>query len=250
MIQRGARWRVSNGKKIRVWQDHWLPRKHPPLLSVCSIVDFENSTVDILIDPQTRQWNVEMVEGLFNEEEAELIKQIPLSRFAPEDNLFWPFSSSGLYSCKSGYKFLKLEEEMLERPHGSATNEDTQVWKQIWSMNVPQKVKMLLWRACHEAMPTKHSLFWRKITEDDLCVRCRATTEDSLHAWACLELDLVWADPERWSFRGGVQFLTFKELLSWITKHTQMLELFVVTVWSVWNQRNRVRLIQPADAIH
>ena len=55
-------------KKIRVWQDHWLPRKHPPLLSVCSIVDFENSTVDILIDPQTRQLIVEMVEGLFNEE--------------------------------------------------------------------------------------------------------------------------------------------------------------------------------------
>ena len=79
VIQRGARWRVGNGKKIRVWQDHWLPRKHPPLLSICPLADFEDSTVDILIDPQTRQWNVEMVEGLFNEEEAELIKQIPLS---------------------------------------------------------------------------------------------------------------------------------------------------------------------------
>ena len=29
-----------------------------------------------------------------------------------------------------------------------------------------------------------------------------------------------------------------------------MLELFAVTVWSIWNQWNRVRLIQPADAIH
>ena len=81
---------------------------------------------------------------------------------------------------------------MLERPHGSATNEDTQVWKQIWSMNEPQKVKTLLWRACHEAMPIKHSLFRRKIIEDDLCVRCRAATENSLHAlWVCFELDLV-----------------------------------------------------------
>ena len=239
------------GKKIRVWQDQWLPRKHPPLLSNCPIVDFEDSTVDILIDPQTRQWNVEMVEGLFHEEEAELIKNIPLGRTEAEDVLFWPYSSNGVYSCKSGYKFLKTEEELMERALDSATTADTQVWKQIWSMNVPQKVKTLLWRACREAMPTKHALFRRRITEDDLCVRCRDDTESSLHAlWSCSELDLVWASPEQWSFRGEVHFLTFKELLSWIIKHTQLLELFAVTVWSIWNQRNRVRLNQTADAIH
>ena len=28
------------------------------------------------------------------------------------------------------------------------------------------------------------------------------------------------------------------------------LELFVVTVWSIWDQRNRVRLNQPVDALH
>ena len=82
-------------------------------------------------------------------------------------------------------------------------------------------------------------------------MRCRAAIENSLHAlWSCSELDLVWADPEQWSFRGDIQFLTFKELLSWIIKHTQLLELFAVTVWSIWNQRNRVRLNQPADDIH
>ncbi|KAK9992868.1 hypothetical protein SO802_022571 [Lithocarpus litseifolius] len=118
-------------------------------------------------------------------------------------------------------------------------------------MNAPQKVKTLLWRACREALPTKCSLFRRKITEEDLCVRCRAAIENSLHAlWSCTELDLVWGDPELWSFRNEVQFLSFKELLSWIIKHTQLLELFAVTVWSIWNQRNRVRLNQPADAIH
>ena len=112
------------------------------------------------------------MEGLFHEEEADLIKQISLGRSEAEDILFWPYTSNGLYSCKSGYKFLKTEEELMERAHDSATTKDIQVWKQIWSMNVPQKVKTLLWRACHEAMPTKHALFRRRITEDDLCVRC------------------------------------------------------------------------------
>ena len=106
--------------------------------------------------------------------------------------LYWPYSSNGLYNCKSGNKFLKMEEELMDRAHDSAIDEDTQIWKRIWSMNVPQKVKTLLWRACREAMPTKCSLFRRKIAEEDLWVRCSAATENSLHAlWSCSELDLV-----------------------------------------------------------
>ena len=102
-----------------------------------------------------------------------------------------------------------------------------------------------------EAKDSRLGSYAWKITKEDLCVRCRAATENSLHAlWLCSELDLVWVEPELWSFRREVQFLTFKELLSWIIKHTQLLELFTVTVWSIWNQRNRVRLNQLANAIH
>ena len=52
------------------------------------MTDFENATVDILIDPRSRQWNVDMVDELFNTEEAEIIKSIPLSQGAVEDILF------------------------------------------------------------------------------------------------------------------------------------------------------------------
>ena len=31
-------WRVGDGKKIRIWQDHWLPRKHPPYVSSYPLV--------------------------------------------------------------------------------------------------------------------------------------------------------------------------------------------------------------------
>ena len=33
VIQMGARFRVGNGKSIKIWQHHWLPIKHPPLVS-------------------------------------------------------------------------------------------------------------------------------------------------------------------------------------------------------------------------
>ena len=112
-------------KKIRIWQDNWLPRKHPSHALSLPLTNFENATVDILIDPRSRQWNVDMVDGLFNTEEVEIIKSIPLSQVAVEDISFWPYSYDGRYSCKTGYRFLKEEEE-LNVVSGEVTNEDKQ----------------------------------------------------------------------------------------------------------------------------
>ncbi|XP_075663560.1 uncharacterized protein LOC142633167 [Castanea sativa] len=55
---------------------------------------------------------------------------------------------------------------------------------------------------------------------------------------------------ELWSFRATAQFMTFKELLSWLIKNNHQLELFAVTAWTIWNQWNQVRLNQPVDSLH
>ena len=112
IIQRGARWRVGNGEKINIWQQRWLPRKHPPCLSIYPIQDFENSTVSCLIDQSTRQWRADLVDGLFNEEDVELVKSVPLSHVEAEDVLFWLYTKNGVYTCRSSYRFLKEEAEM------------------------------------------------------------------------------------------------------------------------------------------
>ena len=118
-------------------------------------------------------------------------------------------------------------------------------------MKVPPKVKTLLWRACREAMPIKSALFRCKISPDPLCVRCQASAETPLHTlWSCIELDLVWSDTMLWSNRGSVQYVDFKELLLWQIKNKNQLELFAITAWTIWNQRNWVRPNQLADALH
>ena len=50
--------------------------------------------------------------------------------------LFWPYTSNGEYSCKSGYRFLKEEAEM-EVTNQVPPLRDKHVWKAIWSMQVP-----------------------------------------------------------------------------------------------------------------
>ena len=64
VIQMGVRFRVGNGKSIKIGQHHWLPIKHPPLVSSPIIESMENATVDCLIDDNTGKWNAKMLEGI------------------------------------------------------------------------------------------------------------------------------------------------------------------------------------------
>lgn len=109
---------------------------------------------------------------------------------------------------------------------------------------MPNKVKNLTWHACWNTMPTKASLVQRTIIEDPLCDCCHETP---LHAlWLCKEADTIWDDSELWSYRRQIQFLSFKELLSWIILQKNNAN-------SSLSQRNHVclkTLNQFATALH
>ncbi|XP_075645735.1 uncharacterized protein LOC142616862 [Castanea sativa] len=247
VIQLGARFRVGNGKSIKIWQHHWLPIKHPPLISSPIIESMEDATVDCFIDHTTGKWDAEILKGVLIPAEAELAQRIPLPHRQTEDVLYWPFTANGQYTCKSGYKFLKDLEENLG--DGNHSKEDKTLWKGIWSMEIPNKYKNLLWRACRNSLPTKQNLVRRTITQNPSCDRCSLqaedTAEDTLHAlWSCTSLNEVWVG-DRWNFRSRLRFADFKELCKWVLGNGKPLELFAIQVWSIWNQRNKLRLNQP-----
>jgi len=147
--------------------------------------------VAILIDESERRWNKELIDGIFSQEEAAIIKKIPLSRKVNEDVLIWPYTNDGQCTCKTGYRFFKEEVEMDSVQVDSSA--DSSLWKGIWSLQIPNKVKNLLWRACRGAMPTKEALVRRTIIDDPLCDHCHEAQESPLHAlWLCKELDTVW----------------------------------------------------------
>ena len=73
------------------------------------------------------------------------------------------------------------------------------LWKGIWSLNSPNKVKKLMWRDCRNFMLRKSNLVWQTIINCPLCDRCKAVPESPLHVlWSCPELDLVWSDTTTW----------------------------------------------------
>lgn len=165
----------------------------------------------------------------FGVEDAKMIKKIPLSRTATDDLLYWPYLSNGMYSCKSGYKFLKKEVELSDT-HQVPPLRDKHLWKAIWSMRVPQKVKTFIWRVCRNVMPTKQALMRRTIIADPICEWRRAAVEDPLHAlWSCSELDIYWADPTLGDFCSSIGFVELKQLVLWIVEEGKQLDLFAFT---------------------
>ena len=156
--------------------------------------------MDCLIDEQTRTWNADMVDEIFAPQEAKEIKKIPLARKATEDSLFWPLAQDGKFNYKLGYRFLKEAEDgpqieaQPDYEHG--------LWKKIWALACPNKVKNLVWRAYRNSLPSKNNLLQRTIITDQTCDQCRCAVEDMTHAiWNCKNLDCVWEKDNTWNFR-------------------------------------------------
>ena len=51
-------------------------------------------------------------------------------------------------------------------------------------------------------------------------------------------------------FQNSTGFVDFKDLVSWIITEGKQLDLFAITAWSVWNQRNWVQVQESAIDLH
>jgi hypothetical protein len=87
ILKLGLLWRVGDGRSIKIWQDRWLPI--PTTYSVQSPVQMldPNVLVSELINYELGCWKGDIIKGVFREEEASVIENIPLSPCFPPDRL-------------------------------------------------------------------------------------------------------------------------------------------------------------------
>ena len=84
--------------------------------------------------------------------DAQRIKSMPLNSLPQPNILFWPSSSTGDYSVKTGNKLL-CEEEQRDKPSASNPDPMKKIWASIWKLQVPGKVKHFMWGACTNFLP-------------------------------------------------------------------------------------------------
>ena len=102
---------------------------------------------------------MERVRNTFLPHEAEVILSIPISAGFPADSILWAGTSNGKFIVKNTYKIAqKVLKENLRRVEEGGNSDNSRmkaIWKTVWRLNCPNKIKHLLWRACKNILPTK-----------------------------------------------------------------------------------------------
>ena len=246
MVQRGSIWRIGNGEKVRIRGDNWL---HDPYSRqvISPQKNFPNCThVCALIDETILCWLEDRVRDELLPHEAEAVLSIPLSKRRPEDSLIWQRMKNGVYTTRSAYRML-AEIDTLSKPGQSNPAASNGIWKQIWSLNVPNKIKHFLWRACGEALPTKKNLCKRKVICNASCESCGKEEEDTIHAlWECQVLKEIWWEIDICRSNLLTRFTCFRDLLTGIfqVQEPNQAEKFAYVAWGIWTKRNTARMGQ------
>ncbi|KAF4395786.1 hypothetical protein F8388_018060 [Cannabis sativa] len=94
------RWRVTDGSKVRINEDRWIPRGATFLLRTPALVP-PNTYVDSLIN-ETREWKLETIEEKMHIDDIPWILGIQIRRGCGEDELIWHYIVNGDYTVASG----------------------------------------------------------------------------------------------------------------------------------------------------
>nr|POE51000.1 putative ribonuclease h protein [Quercus suber] len=133
----------------------------------------------------------------------------------------------------------------MSRPNCSDPKRRGLLWKGIWSLQVPHKIKHLLWKAANEAIPTLYNLWRRQVVFSVLCPGCKSACEDTTHAlWACPALISVWESDGAMKNLLKYKVSMFADLLELIfsTHGGSVADLFAVMFWLIWEKRNNDRM--------
>jgi hypothetical protein len=152
VVRGGLRWRLGNGEKVSVWKYPWLRNEDHAYITTPMIEGRENMKVSELIDHDIGKWNVTLIQQLFNTRDVSEILKIPLNLLHEEDEQIWRHSIKGLYSVRSAYHH--LIESVIDNNHLKVDGN----WKRLWSLNVPNKVKIFLWRVLRGCLPVRGRL--------------------------------------------------------------------------------------------
>ncbi|GMN66693.1 hypothetical protein TIFTF001_035757 [Ficus carica] len=99
----------------------------------------------------------------------------------------------------------------------------------MWSLPIPSKVRLFVWRAFHEILPTMVSLRHRGIDCDIICPRCKDVMESTSHAiFNCLTSQAVWKMSRFWKVIENKRAIPFADFLRIVQSNVPMEDFALV----------------------
>jgi hypothetical protein len=74
-----------------------------------------------------------------------------------------------------------MHQSVTDQAKSSSSSVLSSFWKNLWSIQVAPKIKLFIWRACRNILPTQTKLFDRGITGTLTCGWCMDEVETVNH---------------------------------------------------------------------
>ena len=237
-----AKWQVGRGDSIRLRDSLWYkPRSADSL----DLLQLQCGTVKDLMDPISGNWNSNLINIVYNRTKVKAILSTTFSKFGNIDKVIWPFSSSGEYKVKKGYKMLMVLNQENDN-HNDHTRK--KCWINLWKLGIPFWVSTFLWEILHRGLPTRTELAKKQIITDDTCVACGEDQETLDHPFmSCHFAKAIWYG----AMQGlGTHLIYTTYMANWMKSQIENCHLKCqgdieilteqgVILWTIWKTRNR-----------
>ncbi|KAK0603295.1 hypothetical protein LWI29_003462 [Acer saccharum] len=123
----------------------------------------------------------------------------------------------------------------------SNTSQSRKWWKAIWNLCSPPKIKIFVWRACLNALPSLANLGVRNVVREIFCPKCGILPETVEHVlfW-CKKAKQIWENTAFGelisSFHGLSTLDVLGGVFSIVTQHE--FSYICVLIWCIWGNRN------------
>lgn len=202
--------------------------------------------VSQLIDPSSRNWNLNSLRDLFPWKDIQLItKQRPL--VYTEDSYCWSGTNNGIYTVKSGYDLISRKEHQDLYTETEENPSLNPLFAKVWNLQTAPKIKIFLWKVLKGAVAVEDRLRTRGIQTADGCLMCEEEQETINHIlFQCPLARQVWAISLMlfpWNGFGNSIFTNMNHLLQasqnqWIPLQIRNVSPWII--WILWKNRNKL----------
>ena len=193
--------------------------------------------VSSLIDSVSRWWKIEAIRTLFLPFEVDTILKISLSHNLPEDKLIWIGNKRGEFTVKMCLLCWTKLLDTKDEGECSTGDPNAQLWKKMWSLKLPAKIKIFSWWVGVNGLPVLTNMVAKGMQISCVCLIYGEETENLIHALISCDYALsvwpLWQDRPIKVLLNAKDFIGLVHQISSysIAKH---LEFFFAISWSIW----------------
>ena len=233
---------------INIWTEPWCQgwdSIHSHIQLPVSVNPIPNQVKDLWY-PSTRDWNIPLVQELFDLNFQEFIFQTPIVHLHETDKLIWKPARIGICSSKEAYNFIsrlnnhQLPDQGSRSISAPALDLINRIWK---NKKVQPKLKAFMWRLIRNAVATAERASRYSTNINNLCNYCGQKENDMHLFFHCSLPRAVWfsANPSlRADLLPNIEH-GLQDILPYIfPPHTDDSHLIsvITTLWYIWRARN------------